>query len=99
MSADSAIRSHWLGRCDCTVSLIAASLGLGNLVDFPYLFYKYGASTFLVPFVLITVAVGLPLFYMEACLGQLTGQGAVLGWHMAPLFKGALLHGQSAGLV
>ena len=52
------------------ISLIAASVGLGNLTSFPYVAYKHGAGTFLFPFIFINIVVGLPIFYLEACLGQ-----------------------------
>ncbi|KAL8594712.1 hypothetical protein ACOMHN_051658 [Nucella lapillus] len=88
-------RDSWMGRVNCSISLIAAAVGLGNLSHFPYLTHEHGAGTFLFPYILTTVVVGVPLFYLEACLGQLSGQGAVLGWDMAPLFKGV---GLSIGL-
>ncbi|XP_076448693.1 sodium-dependent proline transporter-like [Babylonia areolata] len=82
------VRSSWIGRVDCTTSLIGAVVGLGNLTRFPQLAFKYGSGTFLWPFILVTILLGVPMFYLEACLGQLSGKGGVLGWDIVPLFKG-----------
>ncbi|XP_070182950.1 uncharacterized protein [Littorina saxatilis] len=88
VSEGKAMRGHWLGRFDCMISLMAASVGIGNFTHFPAKAHKHGAGTFLFPFIFVTCLVGVPIFYMEACLGQYSNYGAVMGWHMVPLFKG-----------
>ena len=51
--------------------------------------YENGGGSFLIPYALMLLFAGLPLFFMELCLGQYAGQGPtrVFG-RMAPAFKG-----------
>ena len=37
------------------------------------------------------VIVGVPLFYMEASIGQFTSSGPMTCWKFAPLFKGTFM--------
>ncbi len=46
-------------------------------------------GVFLIPYVLMLVLAGIPLFYMELALGQYNRQGAITTWgRICPLFKG-----------
>src|SRR4029434_8800690 len=46
------------------------------------------AGVFLIPYALMVVFGGLPVFFLEIALGQFMKQGGVSAWHLAPLFKG-----------
>ena len=47
------------------------------------------AGAFLVPYCVMLVVGGIPLFYMELALGQFNRKGAITCWgRLAPIFKG-----------
>ena len=48
----------------------------------------YISGAFLIPYFLMLLLIGLPLFYMELAFGQYASLGAITIWKVAPLFKG-----------
>ncbi|RUS88663.1 hypothetical protein EGW08_003558 [Elysia chlorotica] len=81
-------RGGWGSHLDYTLSAVGLAVGLGNVWRFPYLAYRNGGASFLVPYVCILATAGLPLFFVETSLGQFTSMGALTCWEMAPLFSG-----------
>ena len=49
------------------------------------------AGAFLVPYVFMLAFVGLPLFFMELCIGQFASLGPISVWKINPLLKGKLI--------
>ena len=82
-------REQWDNQCEFILSAVGYAVGLGNVWRFPYLAYENGGGSFLIPYTLMLFFAGLPLFFMELCLGQYSGQGPtrVFG-RLAPAFKG-----------
>lgn len=59
------------------------------LTDSDLILYFVGA--FLVPYGIMLLVGGIPLFYMELALGQYHRKGAITCWgRLVPLFKGNL---------
>ncbi len=48
----------------------------------------YNCASILIPYTIMTVLVGLPLFLLELSFGQFASQGPIAIWSVSPLFKG-----------
>ncbi|XP_069114116.1 sodium- and chloride-dependent glycine transporter 1-like isoform X1 [Argopecten irradians] len=82
-------RDVWSRKIEYILSLVGYSVGLGNLWRFPYLCIRNGGGAFLIPFFFFLFLCGVPLYFMEICLGQYSGKSALVVWSsIAPLFKG-----------
>lgn len=82
-------RETWSGKVDFLLSVIGFAVDLANVWRFPYLCYKNGGGAFLVPYCIMLVVGGIPLFYMELALGQFNRKGAITCWgRLVPLLKG-----------
>ncbi|XP_058125149.1 sodium-dependent dopamine transporter [Anopheles ziemanni] len=82
-------RETWSGKVDFLLSVIGFAVDLANVWRFPYLCYKNGGGAFLVPYGIMLLVGGIPLFYMELALGQFNRKGAITCWgRLVPLFKG-----------
>lgn len=54
------------------------------------------AGAFLIPYILMAIFGGVPLFYMELALGQFHRTGAISIWkHICPIFKGKAMNCRS----
>ncbi|OON20909.1 putative sodium-dependent noradrenaline transporter, partial [Opisthorchis viverrini] len=86
---DGRFRDQWNKKADFLLSVIGFAVDLANVWRFPYLCYKNGGGAFLIPYTLMLVFGGIPLFYMELALGQYIRKGAITSWgRICPLFKG-----------
>ena len=45
-------------------------MGIGNVWRFPELAYRNGGASFLIPYFVILVLIGKPMYYLELALGQ-----------------------------
>ena len=88
-TAEEPVRAEWGNHCEFFVSSLGLAVGLGNIWRFPYVCYSNGGGTFLFPYVIMLLVVGLPLFFMEMVLGQYAGLSAPkIFARLAPGLKG-----------
>lgn len=60
-----------------------------SLFRFSFIWIQFSGA-FLLPYSIMLVVGGIPLFYMELALGQHNRKGAITCWgRLVPLFKGA----------
>ncbi|KAH0950902.1 hypothetical protein HN011_000342 [Eciton burchellii] len=74
-------RAAWSGKMQFFLSIIGYSVGLGNIWRFPYLCQQNGGGAFLIPFFVMLILEGIPLFLIELALGQRMRQGALGVWN------------------
>ncbi|KAH8317647.1 hypothetical protein KR074_003228 [Drosophila pseudoananassae] len=82
-------RGHWNSKAEFVLTLIGYAIGIGNVWRFPYLCYRSGGAAFLIPYILMVILAGVPLFYMEILIGQFSSTGCTGMWRLVPIFKGA----------
>uniref|UniRef100_A0A669EM73 Transporter n=1 Tax=Oreochromis niloticus TaxID=8128 RepID=A0A669EM73_ORENI len=82
-------RGRWANKTEYLLVVAGNVVGLGNVWRFPYLCYKNGGGAFLVPYCLLAVVCGIPLFLMETSFGQYTQEGFITCWRkLCPLAQG-----------
>ncbi|KAG8007934.1 Sodium-and chloride-dependent neutral and basic amino acid transporter B(0+) [Nibea albiflora] len=82
-------RGNWSTKKEYILSTIGYAVGLGNIWRFPYLAYKNGgAGAFLIPYFVMLVVTGIPLFFLESAFGQFCSQGPINVWRAVPLMQG-----------
>lgn len=82
-------RESWDKKIEFLLAVIGFAVDLGNVWRFPYVCYDNGGGAFLVPYFIMLIFGGLPLFYMELCLGQYHRCGCISLWkRICPMLKG-----------
>lgn len=74
-------RAAWSGKMQFFLSIIGYSVGLGNIWRFPYLCQQNGGGAFLIPFMVMLILEGVPLFLIELGIGQRMRLGALGVWN------------------
>ncbi|GLV41866.1 Serotonin transporter [Carabus blaptoides fortunei] len=82
-------RETWDKKVEFLLAVIGFAVDLGNVWRFPYICYQNGGGAFLIPYCLMLIFGGLPLFYMELALGQFHRCGCLTIWkRICPALKG-----------
>lgn len=81
-------RPTWGRSIEFLLSCISMSVGLGNIWRFPFTAYENGGGAFLIPYLVVLLVIGKPMYYMEMILGQFSSKGSVKAWRALPLFGG-----------
>ncbi|UJR09278.1 hypothetical protein I4U23_013523 [Adineta vaga] len=82
-------RDAWDHKIEFLLAVIGYAVDLGNVWRFPTTVYMNGGGAFFIPYFILLIFGGLPLFYMELALGQYHRSGVFTIWkHICPLVKG-----------
>ncbi|KAI3378116.1 hypothetical protein SNEBB_004638 [Seison nebaliae] len=86
--ANSEKRDKWTSNYDFLLSSFGYAIGIGVLWRFPYICMRNGGGAFLIPYVILLVLGGIPLFTLEMCLGQFSGKSPATVWCFCPIAIG-----------
>jgi NSS family neurotransmitter:Na+ symporter len=67
-------REQWASRLGFLLAAVGSAVGLGNMWRFSYLTAENGGAAFLLLYVLMTAAVGLPVLLAEFAIGRGAGK-------------------------
>ena len=74
-------REYWASRLGIVLAVMGSAIGLGNFLRFPGLAARYGGGSFLIPYVVALLLLGLPIAWAEWSLGRMGGRK---GFHSSP---------------
>lgn len=80
-------RASWQTRFGFYLIAIGSAFGLGNLWRFPYVVGENGGGAFVLIYVLLSFAVGIPILIAELMIGRRYGKGVVLSFQQLLLKK------------
>lgn len=83
-------RTGWDNKVQYILAQIGFAVGLGNVWRFPYLCQKNGGGAFLIPYVIMLILEGVPLFYLEIAIGQRKRRGSVGVWNIIHPYLGGV---------
>lgn len=63
-------RENWASRIGFILAAVGSAVGLGNFWRFNYYCAKHGGGTFLIPYLIALVIVGIPLMMLEFGVGH-----------------------------
>jgi solute carrier family 6 amino acid transporter-like protein 5/7/9/14 len=81
-------RDQWGSKVEFLLSCIGYCVGLGNVWRFPYMAAENGGGVFLIPYAIMLLCTGIPIFYLEMAMGQYSGKGVLSIWEFLPCAKG-----------
>ncbi|XP_075168702.1 lithium-inducible SLC6 transporter isoform X2 [Haematobia irritans] len=81
-------KETWGNDIEFLFSCISLSVGLGNIWRFPYIAFQNGGGTFVIPYLIVLLIIGRPVYYLEILVGQFSGRGCIKAFNMAPILKG-----------
>ncbi|MFT7812429.1 sodium- and chloride-dependent transporter XTRP3-like [Arapaima gigas] len=82
-------RPSWDNPTQFLLACVSYAVGLGNVWRFPYLCQMHGGGGFLIPYLIMLVLEGVPLFYLELAVGQKMRLGSIGAWSaISPYLRG-----------
>ncbi|XP_039442457.1 sodium-dependent nutrient amino acid transporter 1 isoform X2 [Culex pipiens pallens] len=81
-------RDQWGKGIEFLMSCIAMSVGLGNVWRFPFIALENGGGAFVIPYIIVLLLVGKPVYYMEMIIGQFSSRGSVKVYDCVPALRG-----------
>ncbi|KAJ8354313.1 hypothetical protein SKAU_G00218800 [Synaphobranchus kaupii] len=87
---DKEARPSWDNPTQFLLACVSYAVGLGNVWRFPYLCQMHGGGGFLIPYLIMLVLEGVPLFYMELAIGQKMRRGCIGAWSAISPYLGGV---------
>ncbi|EAT45064.1 AAEL003624-PA [Aedes aegypti] len=87
-STGSGEREKWDNGVEFLLSCIAMSVGLGNVWKFPSTAFRNGGGAFVIPYMIVLLVVGRPVYYLEMVMGQFSSRGSVKVYDVSPVMRG-----------
>lgn len=72
-----AIRATFASRVGTILTMVGVAVGLGNVWRFPYLVGRYGGAAFVLFYILVALAIGVPAIMSEWLIGRHTRRGTL----------------------
>ena len=73
MSSDTHSQEHWATRIGLILAMAGNAVGLGNFLRFPVQAAQNGGGTFMIPYFVSFLLLGIPLMWMEWTIGRYGG--------------------------
>jgi NSS family neurotransmitter:Na+ symporter len=73
-AADQHSREHWGSRIGLILAMAGNAVGLGNFLRFPVQAANNGGGTFMIPYFISFILLGIPLMWMEWGIGRYGGR-------------------------
>lgn len=83
-------REGWDNKVQFLLSVIGYAVGLGNVWRFPYLCQQNGGGAFLIPYCIMMVLEGAPVFLIEMGIGQRLRSGSIGVWNQIHPYLGGV---------
>lgn len=77
----------WPHRMSAMLACLSCTVGIFNISRFAIFSVHFGAS-FIIQFFILSLIIGIPLFTLHLCLGQVLESGPVDMWRISPIFQG-----------
>lgn len=74
MSVEAHSREQWATRVGLILAMAGNAVGLGNFLRFPVQAAENGGGTFMIPYFVSFLVLGIPLMWMEWTIGRFGGQ-------------------------
>ena len=81
-------RDRWGKDIEFLFSCIALSVGLGNIWRFPFVALENGGGAFVIPYIIVLVLIGKPVYFMEMAMGQFSSASSVRVFNCVPVMRG-----------
>lgn len=76
-------REMWKTRLGFVLAAVGSAVGLGNMWRFPYITAEYGGAAFVVLYIIMTLAVGIPVMLAEFTIGRGTRKSSISALRLA----------------
>ncbi|XP_055372530.1 putative uncharacterized protein DDB_G0282133 [Condylostylus longicornis] len=87
LHTNTGINAFWPHSFSRILALLCCTLGLFNISRFSVQTVHYGGN-FLIQFLILSIIFGIPMFWLQMCLGSKIRSGPVSMWKISPICRG-----------